>query len=377
MGSFSDIHIDSYSGFSNKNGFYHDVVELIFTSSDYKEVETKDEEGDIYIEKYFVSKVSQCLDRLKIYGTTLNKAKSEYEKFQNESEYFEISMTYDKYVNFINSCIYSGKGQYELEKIYSDIEQKLIEYDFQIGQSTSSWLYSILQSLKPDTVIKYDLTFVINNGWVQEGFIDDLDFRKIIILTEGKTDTKFIKTSIKLLYPHLENNYHFMDFGELSLNGSASYLVHNVKSFIGSGINNKIIALFDNDTAGLKEMNLLNKLTIPNNIRVLSYPDIQLADNYPTLGPTGEQKMNINGLACSIEMYLGQELLIEENDLYMPIQWKGFETSMNAYQGEVLNKKLIQKRFESKLKSLNDNEIIRANWEEMYQLLNLIKTAWD
>ncbi len=376
MGSFSDINIDTYTGFSNKNGFYHDIVELLFTPSDYKEREINDEDGT-YIERVFESKVCNCLDRLKIFGSTLDKAKYEYKKAQKDSEYFEIPMSYDEYVKFINQCIYSGKGQYELEQLHSGVEHKLVEYDFQIGQPVTSWLFSLLQSLKPESLIQYDLSFVINNGWVDASFMQDLDFKKIIILTEGKTDTKYIKSSICLLYPHLVDKYHFMDFGELNLNGSASYLVHNVKSFIGSGINNKIIALFDNDTAGLKELKKLKELTIPDNIRILSYPNIPLAENYPTLGPTGEQNMNVNGLACSIEMYLGEDVLQNESNEYVPIQWKGFDTSMQAYQGEVLEKKVIQKRFENKLTKQKNNEIILSNWIEMKLLLEEIMKAWD
>jgi hypothetical protein len=34
--------------------------------------------------------------------------------------------------------------------------------------------------------------------------------------------------------------------------------------------------------------------------------------------------MNVNGLACSIEMYFGVDVLTRNNEL-IPIQWKGFE----------------------------------------------------
>ena len=376
MGSFSNIIIGTYSGFSNKNGFYKDVVEMLFTYSDYKEREVNDGD-DTYTERVFESNVCDCLDRLRIFGNTEVKAKSDYENAKTESELFEIEISYDEYIKFINQCIYSGKGQYELEEIYSGIERNLIEYDFQIGQPISSWLYSLLQSLNSDTLIQYDLSFVINNGWVRSDFMQDLDFKKIIVLTEGKTDTNYIKGTISLLYPHLVSKYHFMDYGELSLNGSASYLVHNVKSFIGSGINNKIIALFDNDTAGLKELKNLKDFKMPDNIRVLSYPDIPLAYNYPTLGPTGKQNMNVNGLACSIEMYLGEDVLRNLTGEFVPIQWKGFDASMEAYQGEVLDKRLIQKKFEDKLKAQNENGMISCYWNEMKVLLECIMTAWN
>ena len=44
--------------------------------------------------------------------------------------------------------------------------------------------------------------------------------------------------------------------------------------------------------------------------------DLELAEKYPTLGPPSEQfpggridVANINGLACSIELYLGRDVL--------------------------------------------------------------------
>ncbi|GAA4232115.1 hypothetical protein GCM10022291_06100 [Postechiella marina] len=169
------------------------------------------------------------------------------------------------------------------------------------------------------------------------------------------------------LYPHLSESYYFMNFGELNLGGGASFLVHNIKSFIGSGIKNKIIALFDNDTAGLKEMKQLDNLKIPDNIKISRYPDIKLAKSYPTI--TSDGKKNINGIACSIEMYLGIDVLKNQ-----PIKLKGYENSIGKFQGEILEKKLIQKRFEKKVKN---KEIISSEWIEMKELLDLIIRAWQ
>ena len=44
---------------------------------------------------------------------------------------------------------------------------------------------------------------------------------------------------------------------------------------------------------------------LPENIRVISYPNIQRANRYPTVGMNGKVVLdNVNGRACSIELYL-------------------------------------------------------------------------
>ncbi len=129
-----------------------------------------------------------------------------------------------------------------------------------------------------------------------------------------------------------------------------------------------IIALFDNDTAGLKEMKKLTSTTVPPNIKILKYPDITLAKKYPTVGPTGKKKMNINGLACSIEMYFGADVLTRNNEL-IPIQWKGFEEKEMKYQGEIADKNFVQETFRKKL--------IKAEVTEIDELNKLLKGIFN
>lgn len=376
MGSFSDLYIDSFCLFSSKNNFYEDAVEAIYIPNNFK-VQEINEDEEIYCTYTFESEAKDCISRLQIFGATKEKAKADFYVALKESDLLGISMTYEEYESFIKRCISENYNSEDIKNGLSTNERFLLGSGFSIGQPTCSLLFTILSVINSESSIVYDLSSLINNGYVQENIVEILNFKKIIILTEGRTDTKYIKKSISLLYPHLSFNYHFMDFGGLNLNGGASSLVYSVKSFIGSGIKNKIIALFDNDTAGLKEKKILEKIDIPTNIKVLAYPDIKLAEEYPTLGPTGKQVMNVNGLSCSIEMYLGSDILKNESGEYIPIQWKGFERSMNAYQGEILEKKLIQDRFELKLKKQKEKSIKKENWLEMNLLLETIKTAWD
>jgi hypothetical protein len=80
--------------------------------------------------------------------------------------------------------------------------------------------------------------------------------------------------------------------------------------------------------------------------------------------------MNVNGLACSIEMYFGIDTLMKNNQL-IPIQWKGYDEKEKKYQGEISEKKYVQDNFRKKLKNTEVTEI-----KEIKELLNTIFNAF-
>jgi hypothetical protein len=133
---------------------------------------------------------------------------------------------------------------------------------------------------------------------------------KIIVLTEGKTDRWIISESIKLLHPHLLDYFTFMDFEAARVEGGAGPLAGMVKSFAGAGIVNKVVAVFDSDTAGESAIRTLRQIRLPENIRVMQLPPLEALTNYPTIGPAGTTAMDINGMAASIEQYLGADVFV-------------------------------------------------------------------
>lgn len=250
------------------------------------------------------------------------------------------------------------------------------------------FLRTFLEACSDEDSLVYDLTDLINGGWlslddnIREQAIDELiiDYpinSKIIVLTEGSTDKFILEKSLSLLYPHLLDYYSFMDFGLSNIAGGAGTLVGNVKAFASAGIANRIIAIFDNDTAAHVAVKGLNKTKIPENIKVLHYPELKLANKYPTIGPTGISKVNVNGLACSLELYFGQDTLIQNNNL-IPIQWKGYDESLKKYQGEVLHKKDLQDRFLEKLEiyKKDSSKINDFDWTGIDLILQTIFKAF-
>jgi len=198
---------------------------------------------------------------------------------------------------------------------------------------------------------------------------------KIIILTEGITDKDVIAQSLELLYPHLYEYYSFMDFS-FSPQGGAGNLVNLLKSFSGAGIKNKILALFDNDTAAFSAVKSLKAIQLPDNIKILHYPDIDLAKKYPTTGPHGIHIQDINGLACSIELYFGEDVL-KENGTLTPVQWKGLDNGIKKHQGVIKNKNKLKQKFMKKLNKCQKSHsaINPREWKDIDLILNCIFNA--
>ncbi|HIP27199.1 MAG TPA: hypothetical protein EYG80_06045 [Flavobacteriaceae bacterium] len=194
--------------------------------------------------------------------------------------------------------------------------------------------------------------------------------QSITILTEGKSDISIISKSMELLYPDLFNYYHFKDFNISKASGSANQLTLEIKSLIAINHQNKVIALFDNDGEGLTQINLLKKINIPKNFIILTYPNLPLLENYPTSNNKFE---NVNGVAGSIEMYLGKDILLEKEE-FISIEL----SNQSIPHGKIKSKDNLQKKYYKKIKQCkkDSNLIEKFDWSEMKLLLNRIFEAF-
>lgn len=380
MGTYTSLLISGFSILSTKNSYYDEIVDLIYTESDFEEYILDDDEENE--RKSFISNCKICLERLELFGVTYEKAKNDFEnafrQMQGENTYKFLSndqITFETYLLIIRKIINSDSNII-IEDPYGFFEKYLIENDlFVEHQAVNLGLWSIFYALDSECIVEYDLTDLIEAGWISETPHKLVKNEKIILFTEGKTDTEFLKNCLDIFFPYLKDFYHFIDFESSKYEANASRLVHTIKSFVGSGIDNKIIAIFDNDSAASKEIENLKKVNLPDNIKVIQYPEIEWAKNYPTLGPAGIQVMDINGLAGSIEMYLGKDCLMENGE-FIPIQWTGYMESINKYQGVVLKKDQIQIAFREKVKFFDENNYDLAQWEELISIITLIKNCW-
>lgn len=221
-------------------------------------------------------------------------------------------------------------------------------------------LAAVLLACAPDDELTLDVSELIEGGWIDsdfdpqraalEHFSSSLaNGSPPVVITEGSTDAQFLQDAIRIRYPHLQSFIRFFDFSD-GAEGSASAGVRTLKSFAAAGISNRVVLLLDNDTAARDALRALRATTLPSHYSVLHYPDIDLARSYPTIGPNGLSKMDVNGLAGSIELYLGIDVITGSDGKLSPVQWRSYIEGMKAYQGEVMHKADIQKRFREKVR---------------------------
>ena len=395
MSSYSELYIGNYPVLSGRNGYYEDVVNLLFLEDDYVKEKRllklrndltwgesyKGEKG-YFTFKGFQQNIKICKKRLEINGYCLRKAKKYFNeslKILKENQWFDKSIieniSFDVYLNeiryIISNKITKKKSNNKTFRGYI-INSNLILEEMPIIDG----IYCILCALDDNEYLEYDLTDIIRGGWVFGDLKKQLQTDRILILTEGKTDTEFISQSIKILYPELAGLYHFVDYHTSKIEGSASSLVKIIKAFNGAQIEKRIIALFDFDAAAENELFNLKGIKLPWNIKIVKYPKIDLALKYPTIGPNGKKQMNINGKACSIELYLGIKILREKNR-FIPIQWKAYQDKAKKYQGEIMNKNLIHERFRKKVKNFELEKFEKKEWANMDLLINNIFKCFE
>ncbi|QGQ96064.1 hypothetical protein EHS13_14855 [Paenibacillus psychroresistens] len=114
---------------------------------------------------------------------------------------------------------------------------------------------------------------------------------------------------MEILYPEYNHLFTFFDFHNFRADGGTAYLAKLLKSFSAAKIKNRIIAIFDNDTAVELEIQSLSTVPILDSIKIMKLPILDFCMSYPTIGPTGRHNSNINGSAVSIELFFGEDII--------------------------------------------------------------------
>lgn len=218
--------------------------------------------------------------------------------------------------------------------------------------------------------------------------IDNVE--KAIVLVEGTSDKDILEFAINRIYPHLADLFYFMDFENMKGNkrgGGTTLVVKNLQTFYFSKLKARFVAVFDNDAEGYQcKCSLIREINKwPENFRILLYPENKLFRKYPTLAPNGKiLKDCISRKACSIELYLPDELIISNGE-YFPIEWEARKkikavdgTEEVLYQGVISQKTEIKGRFHELRKAIEAGHraFVPEEWERMKHLLDTIVFAF-
>ncbi len=307
------------------------------------------------------------------------------------------SLTVDSWVEALIRVFEDGLTSHALDLLpHTDPQLPLLRFMLSKsffgfpGFDLRHFLRLVLEIVPAHEQLTYDMSDLADVDWSAEvddfvSYVDGIineDFllaQRVIVLTEGVTDRRFLMRSLDLLYPHLAEYFHFFDYGSHRVGGGVGELSNLVRAFAAADVKHRILALFDNDTAARSALTGLSLNSLPDSIRVHHYPDLAIARDYPTLGPSGEVTMNVNGLAGSIELYLGDDILRDPNGALTPIQWKGLDQRLWAYQGEILNKQTLADAFERKLRDCENNPalIVRHDWDGIRAILDVMRSAFN
>ena len=378
--------------------------------------------------------VEEVRDRLELKGFTLDVAKERFRtgldhdirhvedsltesgnriellRLANEDDLSVLSsLTMDSWLRAVGRIRAEGLDKDTLESTLHDDDMELPLLKYMLKSSTNLYgfpgsrlnvstfdymlfLRLVIESSPPSNQLIYDLSPLNDGGYIdaEDDLValaaSDMDTtavfsQSVIVLTEGTTDRNFIERSLNLLYPHLAGYFHFFEFDlnpQNRVSGGVGPLVNLVRALAGSSVKQRILALFDNDTAAKEALRNLDPDILPRNIVFKYYPELPLAENYPTVGPTGRTTMNVNGLAGGIELYLGRDVLEEEDGQLIPVQWTGYSQGVDAYQGELLNKSAAQRRFREKLENCerNPDQLDCFDWTGMKAILDIMRNAF-
>jgi hypothetical protein len=205
----------------------------------------------------------------------------------------------------------------------------------------------------------------------------------LIVLTEGSTDSRLLSDGMEITHPHLSGFINFIDFDNFKAEGGVAMLPKIVYAFVASGVANRIAAIGDNDTEAHDVLEKIKKdPNLPDNVRILHYPDLPTLKNYPTLGPYSADPVltDINGSAGALEMYLGRDVLTIDGQL-VPVQWRNYNPKLGRYQGTLLDKdkKTVQKAFAEKVKQAHarGGTTEEEDWSGIEAIIERLLTTFD
>ncbi len=310
-------------------------------------------------------------DRLDLLGYSIQNIKQLYDnsvqKFKQYTngeaelltfkEFYELITNINiKNINSIKSTVDTIENGYD----FGDYFEECILKDKEISNcikkqgvkvNTNGYESIFFENIDPYITLRLlsenESNINLNVEWRNEStYIPLEDKYKIQFITEGDSDIAVLQKTLSSLYPHIADFFVFTDVDRADFPYKGTGNLQNFYTALSQiNINDNIIFVFDNDTAGNYSYNKIKDLKKTNkNLIPYCLPDFKDFKSFPTIGPSGKiKKMNINKLAVSIECFLD---LSSSNPEQQPIiRWKEYNDKTNTYQGALENKNDYIKKF--------------------------------
>ncbi len=367
MGSMITLRIGKMELDWGKNNMFNNHS-CLFQKKDIKMVPYFYSDDDIEYRKGLSKNIKSVKRRLDLLGYSLHDIEEIFNedlKSINELDNISIPISFNDYYNTVKNIdinsINMTSEEYDYKYDLGEYVRKCVISEINKLSTFSEYEYydirEFLQNLHPYITLRilsenkknhnlniiWEYADVVENGWIlEEDIIPKLTTQeKILIVTEGSSDTDIIKKSINRLYSDIADFFDFIDMEKNYPFTGTGNLKNFVKGLSKINILNNILVILDNDTAGKSVYNDIKGIDLPNNLKVITLPNYKDFDNFKCKGPQGDSIENINGKAVSIECFLDHSSI--DDEIY--VRWTGFNDKLMQYQGNIEPKNLLIKSF--------------------------------
>jgi hypothetical protein len=397
MGSAITLGIDKFEIDWGKNEFFADHSAL-FLPTDVCKIPYYYVDDIVEMKDGLARRLGSIKNRLNLLGYSLGALPGKYQQHLDmvPDYYPEVPISFEQFRLILTSL--------DLEKIFLDPDFG----DYDLGEFISRYIFNepeLKKYLPSSVVVDKDLgTFfenldpyitlrllaenennierfvqwryadVVDGGWVDE---DDVvtplpDESKILIVTEGSTDSFIIKRAIESLYPDIADFFHFVDMKEHYPFTGTGNLFNFCQGLARIKIQNNVLVVFDNDAAGVEKYNKAILLNRPKNMIICKLPDHESFNSFESVGPNGLLQADINGSAVAIECFLDSSKI---NVLQNRVRWTSYNRELGRYQGELEGKDDLVRIFKNANLTDGSYDTSRLKFLLEYLMSEWIKNA--
>lgn len=374
MGSIITLGIEKLELDWGKNGIARDYSSLFQKTDIHKELYYY---ADNVVERKeaLSAPLAKIKKRLDLLGFTLERTKKEYMFLRNEySEMYSEKppLSFNGFFKIITSLDVASVKLLEDDDFFEDYDfgryfsyiiakklniQKIEKWDGEFFENLDPLLTIRLLAENKDNLDKkiiWRFKDVLEGGYIKREDVikEPEESNRYLIVTEGSSDLFVIKKSFEIFHPEVTDLFHFIDMQNNYPFTGCSNLYKFLQGLAKVRPINKVLAIFDNDTAGNEQFNLCKKLLLPRNIKTIKLPELSIFKKFLTRGPSGKKYKNINGTAVSIECFLDLDYKTSSKAI---VRWSNYVKHMNQYQGALEDKESFVKIFKNAKKDSDYN----------------------
>lgn len=366
MGSIINLSLGALELDWGKNSFFQNHSAL-FAPGDIRQAKYYYAEGVIEEKRAFLRSLQSTVRRLEMLGYTLRDCERRYDEAvaATPNYYPAPLLTFERFARVMRNVNVEAVtlpddgdydlGEYAARAILADPEftktdnrlGSLTRDDGAFFENLDPYVALRLLAENPDNLDR-DLVWrfadVLDGGWVTEAEL----YRGVpqkdraLVVTEGSSDGAILRKGLSIVAPDVADFFEFVDMSENYPFTGTGNLFRFCQGLARIKIQNRILVVLDNDTAGHAAYRRIKALELPPQMRVSVLPDLEECRRVRTLGPSGTQYEDINGRAVSIEWFLDTSIPDHREPT---VRWTTYDRELDAYQGELVDKGAYTSRF--------------------------------